>query len=145
MFHCVCAWPEQGELCLDIPLCVCMAWTGRAVSWCSIVCVHGPNRESCVLIFHCVSAWPEQGELCLDVPLFLLTGNSADGLHLHISGHTVNLNSLNVTKPMWYVCIYRQNTAIFISSIIGYLLHSAQLHVSAANAGHLQVVQGLIE
>ena len=31
------------------------------------------------------------------------------------------------------LCIYRQNTTIFISSIIGYLLHLAQLHVSAAN------------
>jgi len=43
------------------------------------------------------------------------------------------------------MCIYRQNTTIFISSIIGYILHWAQLHVSAANAGHLLVVHGLIE
>ena len=43
------------------------------------------------------------------------------------------------------MCRYRQNTTIFISSMIGYPLHQAQLHVSAANVGHLQVVHGLVQ
>ena len=43
------------------------------------------------------------------------------------------------------MCTYRHKTTIFIISIIEYLLHQAQLHVSAANAGHLHVVHVLIE
>ena len=44
------------------------------------------------------------------------------------------------------MCTYRENITIFIRSIIRSLLHQAQLHVSAANAGHVQeVVYELIE
>jgi len=64
----------------------------------------------------------------------------------------VHISILKCVIPLCYknnktnvLCIYRQNTTLFIGSIIGYLMHWAHLHVSAANAGHLQAVHGLIE
>ena len=47
-------------------------------------------------------------------------------------------------KPIT-ICVYIVRTHIIISSIIVYLLHQAQLHVSAVNFGNLQVVQRFIE